>query len=73
MADWIKKLDKFLQFNEKNILTNAGKISHQMALEHAEGEFDKFKNERRDVKASNPTSDFDKLAKQITTKKIKKK
>ncbi len=73
MADWIKKLDKFLQFNEKNILTNAGKISHQMALEHAEGEFDKFKNERRDVKASNPTSDFDKLAKQITTKKMKKK
>jgi hypothetical protein len=34
MADWIKKLDGFLQFNEKNILTNAGKISQRMALEH---------------------------------------
>lgn len=32
MADWIKKLDGFLQFNEKNILTHAGKITHQMAL-----------------------------------------
>ncbi len=36
MIDWIKKLDSFLQFNEENILTHAGKISHQMALDHSE-------------------------------------
>jgi hypothetical protein len=73
MADWIKKLDGFLQFNEKNILTHAGKISHQMALDHAESEFEKFDNERRRIEATVPTSDFDMLAKQITTKQTKKK
>ncbi len=73
MADWIKKLDGFLQFNEKNILNHAGKISHQMALDHAESEFEKFDNERRRIEATVPTSDFDKLAKQITAKKVKKK
>lgn len=73
MADWIRKLDGFLQFNEKNILTHAGKISHQMALEHAETEFEKFDGERRRIEASNSTSDFDKLAKKLTLKKPKKK
>ncbi len=62
MADWLKKLDGFLQFNEKNILNHAEKISQQMALEHAEIEFEKFDDERRSIAASEPTSDFDKLA-----------
>ena len=34
MADWIKKLDAFLQFNERNILTHAGKVSKAIAEEH---------------------------------------
>lgn len=33
MADWVKKLDIFLQLNEENILTNAIKISRQMVLD----------------------------------------
>ena len=70
MADWVKKLNGFLQFNEKNILTHAGKITQKMALEHAENEFEKFEVTRRNIEANNPTSDFDKLAKQIATKKI---
>ncbi len=72
MADWVKKLNGFLQFNEKNILTHAGKISQKMALEHAENEFEKFEVKRRQIESNNPTSDFDKLAKKITTKKIDK-
>lgn len=71
MADWVKKLDGFLQFNEKNILTHAGKISHQLAVEHAESAFEKFEVERRQIEVNNPISDFDKLANQITTKKEK--
>ena len=73
MADWIKKLDGFLQFNEKNILTHAGKISHQLGVEHAETEFEKFEVQRRQLEANSSTSDFDKLAKKITAKKPKKK
>jgi len=35
MADWIAKLDDFLSLNEENILTHAGKISHDLALDRA--------------------------------------
>ena len=43
MADWIKKLDAFLTLNERDILTHAGRISHEMAQAKAELEYDKFK------------------------------
>jgi len=43
MADWIKKLDAFLTLNERDILTHAGRISHEMAQTKAELEYDKFK------------------------------
>jgi hypothetical protein len=69
MTDWVKKLDSFLEFNGENILTHAGKISHQMALDHSEGEFEKFEAERRKIEALEPTSDFDKVVKQISAKK----
>ena len=56
MADWVKKLNGFLQFNEKNILTHAGKISQKMALEHAENEFEKFEVKRRHIETNNLTN-----------------
>lgn len=43
MADWIRKLDGFLTLNERDILTHAGRISHEMAQAKAELEYDKFK------------------------------
>ncbi len=43
MVDWIKKLDAFLTLNERDILTHAGRISHEMAQAKAELEYDKFK------------------------------
>lgn len=61
MNVWIIKLDGFLQFNEKNILINAGRISHQMALEHSEKELEKYENQLRLKEAIEPVSDFDKL------------
>jgi hypothetical protein len=36
MADWTRKLDDFLKFNEHNVLTHSGKISQSLAQEHAE-------------------------------------
>jgi hypothetical protein len=47
MKDWIKKLDGFLHFNEREILTHAGEISHQLAVETAEAEYDKYSWERQ--------------------------
>lgn len=46
MADWRKKLDAFLQFNEREILTDAGRVSMEVARRLAEDEYDKFHSRR---------------------------
>lgn len=43
VADWIEKLNGFLTLNDRDILTHAGRISHEMAQAKAELEYDKFK------------------------------
>ncbi len=43
MKDWIEKLDAFLKFTEYDILTNAGKISHEVAKELALSEYEKYR------------------------------
>ncbi len=61
MADWAERLDAFLQFNERNILTCAGAVSHQLAEQHAHQQFAEYEHRRLAAEASTPTSDFDKL------------
>ena len=46
MKDWVEKLNAFLQFNGKEILYNAGKISARVAQELAYREYDKFKTKQ---------------------------
>lgn len=46
MADWASKLDAFLQFNEYEILQDAGKVSHEVAIRLAEEQFEKFRVEQ---------------------------
>ena len=72
MSDWIKKLDAFLNINDRDILTHAGKISHDMALLRAEREYEQF-HLRRLEEQSHVDSDFDRLAKQLTDGKRGKK
>jgi hypothetical protein len=43
MKDWIARLDGILQLNGRELLTHAGTISHQMAMDKSEQELDKFK------------------------------
>jgi hypothetical protein len=43
MKDWIARLDGILQLNGRELLTHAGKISHDMALEKSSAEFEKYK------------------------------
>lgn len=59
MKDWIQRLDDFLRFNEKEILTHKGKISKKLADEKAGSEYEKF----RVKKAVHLESDFDKSVK----------
>jgi hypothetical protein len=48
MRDWITKLDDFLRLSERNILTHAGKISHELAVEKAEIEYSKYQSQQAD-------------------------
>ena len=59
MAEWVQRLDAFLQFNERNVLTHAGAVSHQLAEVHAHAQFDRYDAERRRLEAAQPSSDFD--------------
>jgi hypothetical protein len=42
MDNWISKLDDFIRLNDRELLSHAGKISHQKAIEKANTEYDKF-------------------------------
>lgn len=68
MTDWILKLDAFLQFNEYQILKDAGKVSHEVAKQLAEKEYEKFRIDQ-DKRFE---SDFEKETKKISDKKKKK-
>ncbi|WP_391572679.1 RhuM family protein [Cohnella sp.] len=60
MKDWIEKLNSFLRFNEREILTNAGSISQEVAEKLATREYEKFNQMRLVVDASD---DFDEFVK----------
>lgn len=47
MKDWKAKLDAFLQLNEREILTHAGKISAELAKELAHGQYDIYADNRK--------------------------
>jgi hypothetical protein len=48
MKDWISRLDSILQLNGRELLTHAGKISHEMAIQKSEDEFEKYKLAQRE-------------------------
>jgi len=69
MKDWVVKLDAFLKFNERDILKNTGKISHEVAEALALKEYEKFRIEQD----KNYISDFDREVKKLIGSKKKKK
>ena len=80
MKDWIVKLDEFLKVSEREILMNAGKISHEAAIEKARIEYEKYRKklleeaspvERHFIEAVNEVKKLEKK-KQRTTRKIRK-
>lgn len=74
MKDWIERLHEFLQINRKDILKDAGKVSHELAKELAEREYDIY---HKNI-LQNPTkvdNDFEKFANKAVklTRKLKSK
>lgn len=65
MEDWAQRLDAFLEFTDRDVLRDAGKVSAEMAKAHAESEFEKY----RIVQDRLFESDFDRVIQQIGTRK----
>lgn len=65
MEDWSKRLDAFLEFDEREILKNFGKITQKIAKEFAESQFEEY----RVVQDRLFESDFDRMTKKLLGKK----
>ena len=61
MEDWAKRLDMFLEFDERDILEDKGRVAAELAKTHAESEFEKY----RIVQDRLFESDFDKILKEL--------
>ena len=57
MKDWAEKLDVFLKYNEQEILSSLGKVSHEVAVALVEKEYEVFRKKQDQLHKS----DFDKL------------
>ena len=68
MASWVEKLNGFLSLNDREILNNAGSISHEIGKENAELEYTKFKDNKQKTIGD---GDFEKAMKNIENKKRK--
>jgi hypothetical protein len=68
MKDWIQRLDLILQLNGRELLTHAGKISHENALKKSAGEYEKFQIIQKELEKEQSMKELEE-----DLKKIKKK
>lgn len=68
MRDWIEKLKLVLTLNEKSILEDAGCISHQLAVQKAGQEYDKYKQIQRSLERLNSIKELDEDIKRLKGK-----
>jgi len=77
LKDWESKLDDFLRFNDRKVLPNAGRVTHQEAVAHAQGEYDLFAARRRVLMeaegAAALTQSLEQAAKKLPKPKAKSK
>jgi hypothetical protein len=64
MRDWLARMDDFLRLGGRDILTHAGKISHEQAVQKAELEFEKHRRTQLDI-PSQVERDFDAALKEL--------
>ena len=73
MRDWRKKLDAFLKFNERDILTNAGKVTKQIASKLALDHYEIFNRNRLAIEAEEEAFADDEELKKIESAIERKK
>ena len=64
MNDWIEKLDGFLSLNDREILRDVGKVSHELAINFAENEYEKYRL-KTIANKDKQLDDFEKTVKNI--------
>ena len=65
MTDWIKKLDDILQINGRELLSHAGKISHEKAIQKSQIEFEKYKETQKLIEKEESLKEIEKDIKQL--------
>lgn len=73
MRDWRKKLDAFLQFNERDILTNAGRVAKEVADRLALEQYDRFHTRRLVTEAAADERAFEAAVKKLPAEPPRKK
>lgn len=69
MKDWASRLDSILQLNGKELLTHAGKISHQKALDKSGKEYKKFKAQKKAIEKEESLKEIEKDIKRLNKNK----
>ncbi|HSX03611.1 MAG TPA: virulence RhuM family protein [Rhabdochlamydiaceae bacterium] len=68
MKDWKEKLNAFLQLNEREILTHAGKISADLAKELAHTQYEKYVDHRKFIESKLADEELSNIIQEITRK-----
>lgn len=66
MQDWIERLDAIIQLNGRELLTHAGKITHQLAVEKAHLEYKKFKQSESEQQKERSLQELEADIKKLT-------
>jgi hypothetical protein len=72
MSDWVKKLDDFLRLNERDILTNAGRISARLCEEIAYREYEKYWDGQQQIEKGSPVVTLEESVQKTRTARQKK-
>ena len=65
MKDWIERLDVILKMNGRELLTHAGKISHQNALEKSQIEYDKYREQQKKLEKEDSLKELEQDIKRL--------
>ncbi|MFN5168797.1 MAG: virulence RhuM family protein [Cyclobacteriaceae bacterium] len=66
MKDWISRLDSILQLNGRELLTHAGRISHDMALQKSEAEYEKYKQTQKQLEKEQSLKEIEEDIKKLS-------
>ena len=65
MKDWIERLDSILQLNGRELLTHAGKVTHEKALEKSNEEFEKYKTAQKIIEKEQSLNEIEQDIKRL--------